>query len=612
MNAFDLFVALRRRWRVIAMIVAATVAIAWITTPPQKKGTAGTVTWAADQTIYIDGVRGASGLDRIASYVTNSQVPITVARQLNVRAVIGTDSGGAKGSGRRVVIGTTAVVAKPISSLTALELTGTDKKGTVAREVVDRLTVELASFVKTTVAQAYQANIKDLTDHYNELGHQVELAVKAEGRCKPKDTPCKISTRATYVDVHNAWNDAHKVLNAAKVKSKSNVTLRPTDVNAGGAPDAILARKVHSGSSTLPVATKPRLALGFAVGLLLGALIAFLVGKLDSSVYGVQTTETAGRLPVLAEIPHVSTSRRRRFEVLTQLSPLSGVADAYRGLRTSIGLIWLANESETGRTEPRTLIVASPGPNEGKSTTSANLAAAYAEMGKSVTVVDLDFRRQRLHKFLGANAEPHLANIGTLAEPRVDLEAIMQSTSIPGVRFIGSAAPDSTPADAAVAGRAAILAARETSDIVIIDTPPLLLTNDTIDLLDFADAVLLLVRDGRTKTTALTRASQQLRRLDAPVLGIALIGAVSSRPGYGYGYGYGYRYGYSYGGYGYGYGVRTGLGTPAAHDGAEIDLTAAPPEPVSVPLGEAASKPRRFGVRRATDTASDGDDPQPS
>ena len=213
--------------------------------------------------------------------------------------------------------------------------------------------------------------------------------------------------------------------------------------------------------------------------------------------------------------------------MLTQLSPLSGVADAYRGLRTSIGLMWLANESETGRTEPRTLIVASPGPNEGKSTTDANLAAAYAEMGKSVIVVDLDFRRQRLHKFLGADAEPHLANIGTLSEPRVDLDSITQSTSIPGVRFIGSATPDSTPAEATVAGRATILAAQASCDIVIIDTPPLLLTNDTFDLLDFADAVLLLVRDGRTKTTALARASPQLRRLDAPVLGIALIGAVS-------------------------------------------------------------------------------------
>ncbi len=606
MNAVDIFVALRRRWRIIAVVVAAVVAIAWITTPAGKKGAKGTATWSADQMIYVDGVRGGTALDRIASYVATGTVPNNVAKQLGSKAIGGgAGAAAAKGSSEHVTIGSTSCTAKPIGAVSALDITCTDKKGTQAREVVDRLTVQLQAFMKSSLQQQYQANIDTLTQHFNDLGHQVSDAIAAEANCGKKDSGCRIRAHATYVDVHNAWLDAHKLLNKARAQVRTNILLRPSNTTATGKPLAVISRKVHASTSTIPVATKPRLALGFVVGLLLGALLAFLVGKLDSSVYGVQGTETAGRLPVLAEIPHVSTSRRRRFEVLTQLSPLSGVADAYRGLRTSIGLIWLANESQTGRTEPRTLIIASPGPNEGKSTTSANLAAAYAEMGKRVTVVDLDFRRQRLHKFLGANAEPHLANIGTLSEPRVDLEAITQSTSIPGVRFIGSAAPDSTPAEAAVAGRAAIMAAQETSDIVIIDTPPLLLTNDTFDLLDFADAVLLLVRDGRTKTTALTRASQQLRRLDAPVLGIALIGAVSSRPGYGYGYGYGYRYGYSYGGYGYGYGARTGLDKSGR--GPDIDLTDTP-EPV-VALSEPAAKPRRFGVRRSSDRNA-GDDTQ--
>jgi hypothetical protein len=95
-----------------------------------------------------------------------------------------------------------------------------------------------------------------------------------------------------------------------------------------------------------------------------------------------------------------------------------------------------------------------------------------------------------------------------------------------------------------------------------------------------------------------------LRRLDAPVLGIALIGAVSSRPGYGYGYGYGYQYGYSYG---YGYGSRTGIKGAAGTDEV-VDVAAAEAsESEAVGTGGRATRLWR-GTRRpgeTDDTASD-------
>jgi Mrp family chromosome partitioning ATPase len=605
MNALDLLIALRRRWRVIAVAIAATVSIAWITTPATSKATSGSYTWTGSQTIYITGGRrGTVTLERVATYLVNGPVPRSVGAAMRMN-VVEASTANAKGAQRHATIGTVTVDAKPIASLQAIAISTTGKKSSITREVADQETLALERYMDEQVDQDYKTNIQTLTTNYNTLGKQLDAAGKAWAACSAKDRTCRIETRTTYDQIHSAWASAGTALRNAKIAGKQPVQLTPIEVDAANQPQATLARSHHAGTATIPVAVKPRLALGFVVGLLLGALLAFVFGKLDSSLYGVKSAEGAARLPVLAEIPHISTSRRRRFEVLTQLSPLSGVADAYRGLRTSISLMWLANESETGRTEPRMLVITSPGPNEGKSTTSANLAAAYAEMGKAVIVVDLDFRRQRLHKFLGAHAEPHLANVGTLSAPAVDLEAITQSTSIPGVRFIASAPPDATPAEAAVAGRAAILAAAEHADIVIIDTPPLLLTNDTFDLLDIADAVLLLARDARTKGTALTRASQQLRRLDAPVLGIALIGAVSSRPGYGYGYGYGYRYGYSYGGYGYGYGTRTGLDQHDRVPADEVvDLTMATLErpPATDLLDPPFERPRRrFGVRRAVD-----------
>ena len=424
MNAVDLFVALRRRWRVIAVIVAAVVAIAWITTPASKTGDRAHrhLAGAPDD---LHQRRQGAGPDAAADGVVPHRGPRPRnGRQRPGRARSRDQRGERKGRRRSRDHRDHDRGGQAASGLAALDVTGTDKKALVARDVVDRLAVEIGVYETQQISNDYNSTSPRLAKQYDGLNHQIQDADNALAVCG-KDRACVIRTRATIRDLSVSADDVHKQLNkAAQPRARSNLTFRPNEVNAAGQPNATLTRKVHSGSSTIPVSTKPRLALGLIVGMLLGALIAFLVGKLDSSVYGVQSTETSGRLPVLAEIPHVSTSRRRRFEVLTQLSPLSGVADAYRGLRTSIGLMWLANESETGRTEPRTLIVASPGPNEGKSTTRREPRGGLRRDGQSG-----DRRRPRLpppaspqvpRRQRGSAPRQHRHAVGAARRPRLD------------------------------------------------------------------------------------------------------------------------------------------------------------------------------------------------
>lgn len=575
MGVLEFFVALRRRWRVIVIITAATMAIAWITTPSASsiKSELRQKQYVANQKLLSVSYSRNGQWDRLALIATNGPIPQAVADDLGAATVPG-------GAGEKVTKGAkqtanfflgdvkATLTVVPDATTGALAMSCTSKSRELSRNVCDGLARRFISALQKGLDQDYETQLADKRKTVLDLNSKLD-SLGAQLLATTNQTEVR-ALRFQIDNTRAALRQANGDLTALERQGKRRVDMRALNVDGEGLPKSRVATLAPNASSTIPRTAKPRLAAGFLLGLLLGALVSFLMSRFDTSVFGLASTEAAARLPVLAEIPHVSTSRRRRFEVLTQLSPLSGVADAYRGLRTSIGLMWLANESEVGQNEPHTLLVASPGPNEGKSTTTANLAATYAEMGKRVIVIDLDFRRQRLHRFLGANAEPHLVNHGSLSDPIVDLDSVLQSTSIPGVRFISSSSPDATPAEAAVAGRAAVLAAREICDIVIIDTPPLLLTNDTFDLLDLSDAVLLLARDAKTKTVALTRAAQQLRRLDAPVLGIALIGAVSSRPGYGYGYGYGYQYGYSYG---YGYGSRTGIKSAAGDD--VVDVAAA-------------------------------------
>ncbi len=611
MGVLEFFVALRRRWRVIVIITAATMAIAWITTPSVSsiRAELHQKQYVANQKLLSVTYSRNGQWDRLALIATNGPIPQKAAEDLGAATVPGAGgekvTKGAKQSATFVLGDAKAIVTiVPDATTGSLGVTCTSKNRELARGVCDGLTRRFIEALQKGLDQDYEAALSDKRKVVDDLNAKLD----ALGRQLAANTnPAAVREIRFQIDsARSALRQANGDVTALERQGKRRVDMRPLNIDSTGAPRARVVTVTPSASSTIPKTVKPRLAAGFLLGLLLGALVAFLMSRFDTSIFGLATTEAAARLPVLAEIPHVSTSRRRRFEVLTQLSPLSGVADAYRGLRTSIGLMWIANESEDGRNEPRTLIVASPGPNEGKSTTTANLAATYAEMGKRVIVIDLDFRRQRLHRFLGAHAEPHLENIGSLSDPRVDLDSVLQTTSIPGVRFVSSSSPDATPAEAAVAGRAAVLAARDICDIIIIDTPPLLLTNDTFDLLDLADAVLLLARDAKTKSVALTRAAQQLRRLDAPVLGVALIGAVSSRPGYGYGYGYGYQYGYSYG---YGYGSRTGVkgaSATAAPADTVVDVVAAETAEATA----ASSGPSRGLLRRGrrTDTASSSDD----
>ena len=500
MNALEFLIALRRRWRVIAIITAATIAIVWITTPSATQKVEVRQYEAGQKLGTRSQVRLSSQWDVLALKGTYGAVPRTVSLHLDaaVQPNISTDQKTAKGAKQSViyVLGEdrAKLVITPDPTTSSLSIVVTSTNRDLAKNVADDTSATLIAEVDRGYRKDFLDSITTLTGRYNGYLTEQRAAERKKNSCAVGDIRCVQSAQFEVRSAIGQATEMRRQINQSRNLGRKRVDLVPLNEDANNQPSAQSRVLPPIKSTGLPKSAKVRLPIGLGLGLLLGVLGAFLISRFDSAVYGIPATEAAARLPVLAEIPHVTSTRRRRFEVLTQLSPLSGVADAYRGLRTSIGLMWLANESESGQNEPRTLLVASPGPNEGKSTTSANLAAAYAEIGKRVIVVDLDFRRQRLHRFLGANAEPYLQNNGSLSNPIIDLPSVIQQTSIPGVQFIGSASPDSTPAEAAVAGRAAILAACEIADIVIIDTPPLLLTNDTFDLLDLSDAVVLLAR----------------------------------------------------------------------------------------------------------------------
>ena len=168
---------------------------------------------------------------------------------------------------------------------------------------------------------------------------------------------------------------------------------------------------------------------------------------LGARVRDVAGTEGAARMPVIAEIPVVKMNRADRFTVATASDPASLTAEAYRSLRTSLLAMWQRHPRNVrharggrgrrpdGRGRPlRSLLVTSPGPAEGKSISVVNLAAAFAETGMTVIIIDADFRRPTQYRYLDRAPAPNLGDLD-IACTIADLEAMLQDTDVPGVRL---------------------------------------------------------------------------------------------------------------------------------------------------------------------------------
>ena len=212
-------------------------------------------------------------------------------------------------------------------------------------------------------------------------------------------------------------------------------------------------------------------------------------------------------------------------ELVTLADPRSPVAEAYRTLRANIALSSLD-------LPVRSILLTSAGPDEGKSTTIANLAVAFAQAGSRVILVDCDLRRPSLSKLFGLSNERGLTTM-LVAETE---PAPLQDTSVEGLRLLASGPPPPNPSEVLGSKRLerALAALVEQADIVLVDCPPVLTVSDASILSRKVDAVLLVVSAGRTKRDQSARAKQLLDRSGARVLGAVLNNARLDASAYSY------------------------------------------------------------------------------
>jgi polysaccharide biosynthesis transport protein len=252
--------------------------------------------------------------------------------------------------------------------------------------------------------------------------------------------------------------------------------------------------------------------MALVIGLGLGIGVAFIRDRLDDSLRGRRDLEAGVGAPVLAVIPHASSWRKKRQEhLVSKEQPTSAAAEAYRTLRTA--LMYSASQRRV-----KTVLVTSPHPGEGKTTTVANLAVSLAQTGKLVVAVSADLRKPRLHRFFAAENRVGLTDVLTegvpvweaLGNPGGGSLMLLTSGPIPGnpSELLGS---DSM--------RQMLNELGDGVDFVILDSAPVLGVADALTMAPLVDAVLLVADAQRTSRGAVRQARQHLDQVEAAVAG---------------------------------------------------------------------------------------------
>jgi polysaccharide biosynthesis transport protein len=354
-----------------------------------------------------------------------------------------------------------------------------------------------------------------------------------------------------------AFGDQQKAENDVAEKSvQYNILKRETDTNKQ-LYEGLLQKLKETGVSTSMRATnirivdpaqaprkpvRPRvflnLSLGLLVGLCLGTAMAFAQEHLDNTIKSPEDVERFLRLPALASIPAVDSgeyhgihSLYERAKILSTegqaaaaLAPVwnkietngnhSALLEAFHGLRTSVLL-------STAEAPPRTLLVSSAQPGEGKTTVAANLAISLAQLGDPVLLIDADLRRPSLHNFFGVTAPHGLVGFLTGHEHWKDLVCHLAPVGL-DVLFCGPIPPNPADLLSSEYMRTLIRDASKTYKFVVIDSPPLLNVADSRILATLVDGVLLVVVGGVTPRDLAQRAQASARDVGAHILGAAI------------------------------------------------------------------------------------------
>jgi capsular exopolysaccharide synthesis family protein len=301
---------------------------------------------------------------------------------------------------------------------------------------------------------------------------------------------------------------------------------------------------------------KMSLLLGVILGIGLGVGFAFLREFMDNTVKAVEHLERKG-LTILGIIPDMLSNKREkgknvvvqnqqpskggtdfRRRLITYEDPKSPISESYRSLRTNVTFASVDKKIKS-------LLISSSQPGEGKSTTTANLAIAFAQLRKKTLLIDADLRKPVQHNVFGHPRGPGLAEY--LVGEVKSVNEVIQQTKVENLYLLTAGVLPPNPSELLGSERMSELIdhLEQKWDMVLLDSPPIVAVTDASTISREIDAIALVVKAGQTERSAVDRALDMMHNVRAPLIGAILNGASQESLGGKYAYYYSY-YNYYY------------------------------------------------------------------
>jgi len=407
-------------------------------------------------------------------------------------------------------------------------------KGEVAKLIEDeRTTTENTAVRRALVSLKSQVDAAKTQEDQSKAAYDQEAAsANIQGQAMTRLTTLKrkIETNRTLLDTYTQRQKEQEL--AISQNTPNNIQ--------------VSANAVVPSTPIGPLRTR-NIFIAFLVSFAAGIGLAFLLDYLDDSV---KTSDDIGRhlgLPTLALIPHYLNPEKRRLgltaapngngehagtSLITLQEKLSPMAEAYRHLRTSLLF------SSAGK-PPKTILVTSSQPAEGKTTTAINTAITLAQAEADVIIIDCDLRRPRVHSHFGLDNSQGLTNY--LSGERDTDNLIKSYPGLPRLKIITSGPIPPNPAE--------LLSSNEMRNLlqflsgryrhVIIDSPPAISFTDAAILSTLVDGVVLVAMANKSSIHLMRRFKQRLSGIGARIYGVVLNGITAGSMEYEY-YGSGY------------------------------------------------------------------------
>ena len=302
---------------------------------------------------------------------------------------------------------------------------------------------------------------------------------------------------ALYQQTYQNLLSDYEKINLARLESESNIVqVEPAIPN------------------TKPISpTIPQdVALAAAVGLIVGAGVAYLIEMLDDSIKKPEDVTRQLGLPLMGSILHVEEDEGP----ITALQPRSPISEAYRALRTNI-------QYASVDFPLKTLLITSPSPKDGKSTIAINLAIVLAQSGLRVILVDADLRRPVIHRRLNLTNRRGLTSYFVPSSDEI-LSSAQAVENVENLAVITSGSLPLNPSELFMSDRMGNILERlkDAANVVIIDSPPLMAVTDATVLAPRVDGVLMVIKPGATKLSVCQQSVSQLQQVGANLLGIVM------------------------------------------------------------------------------------------